>query len=49
MIFFRRSKAKAVQTTIDLLLNYHGVTIENEQFQHRYYQLLQLQNLLKGK
>lgn len=49
MIFFRKSKYNAVTQTINLLLNFHAVTIDNDQFQNRYYQLLQLQKLLKGK
>lgn len=49
MIFFRNSKLRAVNTTIDLLLGYHATKLTDPSFVKKYNHLLSLQQLLKGK
>lgn len=42
----KRSDLKSVNRTLQLLLDFHAVKIDNEQFQNKYAQLINLRNIL---
>ncbi|UOF78952.1 hypothetical protein [Microviridae sp.] len=48
MIFCKKSKLAAVETTLKLLAGYHAVPLDNEAFLKQYRHVFALLNILKG-
>lgn len=49
MLFCKKSKLVAVDTTLKLLAAYHAVPLDNELFMKQYRHVFALRNNLKGK